>query len=162
MRIVVLVLIFGFLQPAMAINKCELNGKVSYQAAACPEQAKSKSLVKDKYISEEQLQEYKREHNNKSEQAFKKVNSPKKPPVVSDQVLKIDTQQTQSQQIQALNDTGEAQVQDVDDQSNKTNKRTAPHVNVPSAFDYVNPKLSDMDRKLEEHNKKLQQLQNAE
>jgi hypothetical protein len=40
--------------------------------------------------------------------------------------------------------------------------KDAPHVNVPSAFDYVNPKLSDMQRKLDAHNKELQNQQNAQ
>ena len=162
MRIVVIFLLFGFLQPAMAINKCELNGQVSYQTAACPEHAKSKSLVKDKYISEQQMQEYKRQHIKTSEQAFKKAYPPKKPPVVSEEASENDIQQTQSQQRQKLNDTTHFQLQEMDEQDVETEKHKAPQVNVPSAFDYVNPKLSDMDRKLEEHNKKLQQLQNAE
>ncbi|GAW85331.1 hypothetical protein bplSymb_SCF00508P013 [Bathymodiolus platifrons methanotrophic gill symbiont] len=129
----------------MAINKCEINGKISYQSAACPTYAKSKSLVKDKYISEQQLQKYKREHREKSEQGFRKLYPPKNPAVVSEKIPD-NVQQTEPLQ----------------EQNKQTDKHEPPHVNVPRPFDYVNTKLEKMDRELDEHNKKLQQLQNTQ
>ena len=49
-----------------------------------------------------------------------------------------------------------------EDEQDKPPVKNGPHVNVPRAFDYVNPKLSDMQRQIDQHNKELQKLQNAQ
>ena len=140
MRVILIFMLSVFMGSAAAITKCELNGKVYYQSAGCPEHAKAKYLVDDKYIDEKQLLKYRQEKEEKSEkpQAVDK----EKPEQVTDSVESTDAQAQEEQDKQPV--------------------KNAPHVNVPRAFDYVNPKLSNMQRQLDAHNKELQKLQNAQ
>ncbi|WP_221896462.1 hypothetical protein [Bathymodiolus japonicus methanotrophic gill symbiont] len=66
-----------------------------------------------------------------------------------------------SSQVSSPGAAIEEQFQFEDEQQMKP-VHNAPHVNVPRAFDYVNPKLSNMQRQLDEHNRELQKLQNAQ
>ncbi|HIG65165.1 MAG: hypothetical protein HOE45_09580 [Gammaproteobacteria bacterium] len=99
--------------------------------------------MNDKYIDEDKLRKYRQEKEDTMPEEQLSV-SEEKPKQVTDS--------------SALSDAG-AQV---DDELDKQAVKNAPHVNVPSTFDYVNPKLSDMQRKLDEHNKELHKLQNAQ
>ena len=85
MRILVMFLLLANVHSVNAITKCEFNGKVTYKKGNCPESATTKYLVKDEYIEEEQLQEYRQERIEQSEKAFKKVTMPKKRPVIKEE-----------------------------------------------------------------------------
>lgn len=142
MRVILILVLSVFMGNAAAINKCELNGKVYYQSATCPKHAKVKYLVDGEYIDEERLLKLKQE---------KKDNMPTKQSTNSVE---------KSRQVSNPDESVEDQFQYEDEQQIKLVKN-APHVNVPRAFDYVNPKLSNMQRQLDEHNRELQKLQNA-
>lgn len=162
MRIGLFFLISGFIQPAMAITKCEINGVVSYKQGPCPVNASSKYLINDKYVSEKQLRKKKQERQRKSDEDFIKISpSRQSKPVISNS-SKIEDQQAKPQQLSGANEAIESSDRETVEQNHKADTKAVPHVNVPGAFDYVNPKLEKMNRKLEEHDKKLQQLQNAE
>ncbi|MBT3812244.1 MAG: hypothetical protein HON51_11855 [Gammaproteobacteria bacterium] len=143
MRVILILMLSVFMGSVAAITRCELNGKVYYQTAACPKHSKVQYLVNDKYIDEDKLRKYRQEKEDTMPEEQLSV-SEEKPKQVTDS--------------SALSDAG-AQV---DDELDKQAVKNAPHVNVPSTFDYVNPKLSDMQRKLDEHNKELHKLQNAQ
>ena len=143
MRIILILMPSLFVGNAAAINKCELNGKVYYHSVTCPKHAKAKYLVDGKYIDEERLLRLRQE---------KKDGMPAKQS--TDSVEK-------SRQVSSPGESADDQFQYEDEQQIKPVKN-APHVNVPRAFDYVNPKLSNMQRQLDEHNRELQKLQNAQ
>ena len=145
MRVILILVLSVFMNSTVAITKCEINGKISYQTAACPENATSKFLMKDKYVSQQQLREYEQERVKNSGNSLNKAAPANASSVVNQEPSDNDTQQTEPLQLQE------------DELDKKDDKHDAPHVNVPRAFDYVNPKLENMDRKLQEHNKRLQQ-----
>lgn len=153
MRLIIIFLLSGFIQSVMAINKCEINGKVSYQQSPCPVNASSKSLVKDKYISEKQMHLYAQEAKRKSDESFKKINSAKTSRSIAPDSTEIETKSVSPKQIENLY----SETESVDAEQQATDKNNPPKVNVPGAFEYVNPKLSDMDRKLNQHNKNIRQ-----
>lgn len=141
MRIVIFFLFTVLMLPALAINKCEINGQISYRQGPCPAKAKTQYLINGKYISEEKLREYR--HMPKTQTGL------------------VNKQQAVSRQPLDSATGSPVQNQQADYEESTTGQHKSPQVNVPGVFDYVNPKLSEMDRKLEEHKKKLQQLQNA-
>lgn len=120
-----------------------VNGKVYYQTAICPEHAKAEYLINGKYIDEEQLLKYRQE---------KKEIMPEDLPAVTEE---------KPDQAQNSIELTDAKIKEADEQAKKPVHNPA-QVNVPSAFEYVNPKLSDMQKHLEEHNKELQKLQNLQ
>ena len=154
MRIVVILLLFGLIQPVFAITKCELNGKVIYKSGHCPEHASTKYLVKDKYVDESQLQKHKQESIAESKKDFKRMNTPRKKPDESQEWFESEELQTKSKKVQMSNEATHFQLQKVDKPNSKIHK-----INAPKVYDGVNDKLSEMERKLERHNKELQQLQ---
>ena len=154
MRIIVVLLLVGLIKPAFAITKCELDGKVTYKRGGCPEHASSKYLVKDKYVDENQLQKHKQERVVESEKDFKQMNTPRRRPDESEEWFESEEQQTKPKKIQISNEATHFQRQKVDKPNSKIHK-----INAPKVYDGVNEKLSEMERKLEQHNKELQQLQ---
>lgn len=162
MRIGLFLLASGFMQPVMAITKCEINGVISYKQGPCPVNASSKYLINEKYVSEKQLRQKKRERQRISDEDFLKVNSSRQPKPVINNPSEIKAQQAKPQRVDSSGVATEAVDREAVEQDHKADTKAAPHINVPGAFDYVNPKLEKMNSKLEEHNKKLQQLQNAE
>ena len=143
MRVILILMFSTFMGNAAAINKCELNGKVYYQSATCPKHAKAKYLVDGEYIDEQRLLKLRQEKKDSMlvEQSTDSVERPR--------------------QMTSPGESADDQFQQEDEQQIKPVKN-APHVNVPRAFDYVNPKLSNMQRQLDEHNRELQQLQSAQ
>ncbi len=146
MHVFVFLILSVLMNPVLAITKCELKGKVIYKEGGCPEHAVTKYWVNGKYITEQQLKEYQQQGKIKSEQAFKQINTPDK---------KVSTVELKATALEAEESTHtQAEILDAQD------IESSPiHVNVPRAFEYVNPKLEAMDRKLDEHNKKLQQIE---
>lgn len=166
MRIVVILVLFGFMQSAFAITKCEFKGKTLYKKGTCPKNAVTKYLVKDKYIKEEQLQEFQREHIKQSDKGYRRLSTP--PPVSNPQESEagLDSDKIKTKQMQMSNDSMHFNLQNRNQTGKKPDKSKAPEpvknthkINTPKMYDGVNDKLTDMERKLEEHNKALQQLQ---
>ena len=145
MRVILIFVLSVFMDSTAAITKCELNGKVYYQKAACPEHAASKYLINGKYIDEEQLLKYRQE---------KKEQTPEDTAAVGEEKPKQTPNSIESTDAQL-------EAADGQDQKPVQNKKPA-QINVPSAFEYVNPKLADMQRQLDEHNNELQKLQKAQ
>ncbi|OQK18221.1 hypothetical protein AU255_10420 [Methyloprofundus sedimenti] len=143
MRVILIFLLSVFMNSAAAITRCELNGKVYYQTATCPEHAKAEYLINGKYIDEEQLLKHRQE---------KKVTMPEDLPAVTEE---------KPEQAQNSIEPTDAKKEEADEQDKKPVHNPA-QVNVPSTFEYVNPKLSDMQKQLDEHNKELQKLQNVQ
>ena len=152
MRIVGILLLFWFVLPAMAITKCELNGKVIYKKGICPENASSKYLVKDKFVAKSQLLKYKQERIEHSEKDFKRMNAPRKLFNGNKEWFESENQPAKTRKVQISNDVNQSLK--VDKLASKPDK-----INVPKMYDGVNDKLSEMEQKLELHNKELQQLQ---
>jgi hypothetical protein len=148
MRVILILVLSVFMGSAAAITRCELNGKVYYQTARCPKQSKAQYLVNDKNIDEDKLRKYRRINVEEISQET---------PVVGEE----ETKQVTNSKASADAETQESAEQENNMQEQQPVK-DAPHVNVPRAFDYVNPKLSDMQRKLDAHNKELQNQQNAQ
>jgi len=151
MRIVVVFLLLGVVQPVLAITKCTLNGKVTYKRGACPKNATSKYLVKDEFVEESQLQEKQQERITQSEIDFKRMNVPSKKPDISDEWLESEGMPVKPKKMRMSNESAHFQLQKVDKQNDAVDKIKVP--------DGVNDKLSEMQRKLEQRNKELQQLQ---
>ena len=147
MRVIILLILSLFMGAATAITKCEINGKISYQAAGCPEHAKAKYLIDDEYIDEERLRKLKQK---------KKYNIPANLPDATEEKLKQVPSSIESTDDQIPEEEVE------EDEQEKEPVKNAPHVNVPRAFDYVNPKLSDMQQQIDEHKKELQKLENSQ
>ncbi len=145
MRVILIFVLSVFMDSTAAITKCELNGKVYYQKAACPEHAASKYLINGKYIDEEQLLKYRQEKKEQTPEDIAAVGE-EKPKQTPNSIESTDAQ---------------LEAADGQDQKPVQNKKPA-QINVPSAFEYVNPKLADMQRQLDEQNKELQKLQNAQ
>ena len=154
MHTLMVLLLLGFIQPAFAITKCELNGKVTYKSGGCPEHASAKYLVKDKYVEERQLQKHKQKRIVESEKDFKHMNTPRKRPDESEEWYESEDQQIKLKKVQMSNESTHFQLQKVDKPNSKIHK-----INAPKVYDGVNDRLSEMERKLEQHNKELQQLQ---
>lgn len=148
MRVILILVLSVFMGSAAAITRCELNGKVYYQTAWCPKQSKAQYLVNDKNIDEDKLRKYRRINVEEISQET---------PVVGEE----ETKQVTNSKASADAETQESAEQE-DNMQEQQPVKDAPHVNVPRAFDYVNPKLSDMQRKLDAHNKELQNQQNAQ
>ena len=154
MRILLVLLLLGVIQPVFAITKCELNGKVIYKRGDCPEHASAKYLVKDKYVDERQLQSHRQERKAESEQDFKLMNTPIKRPDEYEEWSESEDLQTKPEKVKMSDEATHFQLQKVDKPNSKIRK-----INTPKSYDGVNDKLSEMERKLEQHNKELQQLQ---
>jgi len=159
MRIIVVFvfLFFSFMQPAIALTKCILEGKVSYKVGPCPKNASSKYWVNNKFVEESKLHKNRQKNSTLSEESFKRMNTP----IVrredeSEEEFDIEEQEQarKPKKMQVSNETAHFQLKKVDNE-----KDNAPKVNVPQSHEYVNDKLSEMQKKLDQHNKELQQLQ---
>ncbi|NOQ14200.1 MAG: hypothetical protein GQ583_06950 [Methyloprofundus sp.] len=160
MRIIVVLvfLFFGFMRPAIALTKCVLNGKVSYKVGACPKNASSKYWVKNKFVAESELQKKQQENISRSEKSFKRMNEKKKSQDEYDAEFDSEEQEQEKKRepkkMEASSEVAHFQLKKID-----KSKTDIPKVNVPQSHEYVNDKLSDMQKKLDQHNKELQQLQ---
>ena len=159
MRIIVVFvfLFFSFMQPAIALTKCILDGKVSYKVGPCPKDASSKYWVNNKFVEERKLKKNRQKNSALSEESFKRMNTP----IVrredeSEEEFDVEEQEQarKPKKMQVSNETAHFQLKKVDNE-----KDNAPEVNVPQSHEYVNDKLSEMQKKLDQHNKELQQLQ---
>ena len=144
------------MQPAIALTKCVLEGKVSYKAGACPKNASSKYWVKNKFVAESELQKKRQEHITRSEESFKQLNAPRK--ISDEREARFESEEQEQarkpKKMKVSNETAHFQLQKID-----KSKSNAPKINVPQSHEYVNDRLSEMQRKLDQHNKELQQLQ---
>lgn len=160
MRIIVVVfvfLFFSFMQPAIALTKCTLEGKVSYKVGPCPKNASSKYWVNNKFVEKNKLQKKRQKNSTLSEESFKRINTP----VVrredeSEEEFDLEEQEKvrKPKKMQVSNEAAHFQLKKVDQEESDT-----PKVNVPQSHEYVNDRLSEMQKKLDQHNKELQQLQ---
>ena len=153
MRIIGGLLLFGFVSSAMAITKCELNDKVTYKNGSCPENASSKFLIKDEFVEEKQLLKHKQKRVEQSEKDFKRMNAPRVHSNENKEWFQSENQQVNPKKVPVSKDTHQAEK--IDKVESKQDK-----INAPKMYDGVNGKLSEMEQKLEQHNKELQQLQN--
>jgi len=144
--------LLGIMQPALAITKCELKGKVLYKRGTCPKNSSTKYLVKDKFVAEEQLQQHQQKRIAQSEQAYKDINTPRKSSDEDAELLESESQPSVPDKVQMSNETTHFQLKKVE--NDKGDK-----INVPGIYNGVNVKLSEMERQLEQRNKELQQLQ---
>lgn len=146
------------MQPAMALTKCVLEGKISYKQGACPKNATSEYWVKNRFVEESQLQKKRQDHITRSEEGFKQMNAQQKRQNEYDSEFDSEEQEQEKirepKKMQVSNESAHFQLQKVD-----KSKSNIPKVNVPQSHDYVNDRLSEMQRKLDQHNKELQQLQ---
>lgn len=154
MRIVMVFLLFGFMQSAIAITKCKLQGRTIYKIGSCPKNSVTSFLVKDEYVQQEQLEKSRRGKIKESKQAYKKLTTPKKRREVSEEWLEPESLRIDPAQMEVSNEGPHFKLQNGDQQPKKPHK-----INAPKMYDYTNDKLNEMERKLEEHNKALQQLQ---
>ncbi len=143
MRVLIIALFLFFMNSAIAITKCELQGKVTYKKGNCPKNATSKYLLKDKYVEESQLQEYYQERITQSEKDFVRMTTPEKSADQSDSWLDIETQQSKLQSLELEKVEGKSS----NDNVRKTNDAEA------------NLQLFEMRQKLEQYNQELQRLQ---
>ncbi len=153
MRIIVLVFLLGLMQPVLAITKCEHKGKVLYKRGTCPENSSTKILVKNKFVSEDYLQQHQQKRVTQSEKAFIDMNTPRKR-LDDDVFLESESPSPIPEKVKMSNETTHFQLQKVDNDKEKEGK-----INVPGMYDGVNVKLSEMERELEQRNKELKQLQ---
>lgn len=153
MRIVVFFLLFGLMQPALAVTKCEFKrNKTLYKKGTCPKRASTSYLVKDKFVREESLEKTRLERAKLSKQAYKKLITPKKRYRVSED--RVESKPIKPKEIQVPEDNSDRDMQNTEQQHSKN-----PKINAPKMYDGVNLKLSEMEQKLEAHQKELQQLQ---
>ena len=150
MRIVVVFLLFSFMQPAIAITKCLLNGKVTYKRGICPENAVSQYLIKNEYVEKSQLQQYQRERKVESEKEFKRLSTLKR---YDENGTLIDPEDYSAkiEQIRKPNAAPDSQLQSEDEQAAK--------INIYEKQNDINAKLLEMQRMVDQRNKALQQLQ---
>lgn len=157
MRIVVFVFLLGLMQPVLAITKCEKKGKVLYKKGTCPKNSSTKYLVKDKFIAEDHMQQHQQKRVAQSEKAFKDINTPRKWPE-DEEFLESEIPPPKPEKMQMSNETTHFQLQKVEN-VNDNDKDKEGEINVPGMYDSVNAKLSEMERKLEQRNQELRQLQ---
>lgn len=155
MRIAVFVFLLGLMQPVLAISKCEYKGKVLYKRGTCPENSSTKYLVKDKFVTEDHLQQHQQERVTQSEKAFKDMNTPRKR-LDDEELLESESPSLVPEKVRMSNEATHFQLQKVE---NDNDKEREGEINVPDMYEGVNVKLSEMQRKLEQRNKELRQLQ---
>ena len=148
MRIVVVFILLGFMQSALAITKCELKGKTLYKKGECPENSVSRYLVKDEFVEQGQLLRYQQEHSQKSEEGFKRQSTPEKNPEESEEWLESEALQSKPAQMQMSNESSHFQLQ----KRGQLQKKK-------KIDDGLNDKIEEVQRKLDEQNRKLKQLQ---
>lgn len=150
MRIVVVFLLFSFMQPAIAITKCLLNGKVTYKRGTCPENAVSQYLIKNEYVEKHQLQQYQLERKAVSENEFKRLSRPIR---YDENGTLVDPEDypAKIEQIRKPNAAPSSQQQNGGKQAAK--------INADDKQGDINVKLLEMQRMFDQRNKALQQLQ---
>jgi len=152
MRFLITFLLFGFVQSAQAITKCELlTGKVVYKRGNCPEKAETRFLVKNKYIKKQDLQASQRERILESEKALEQMLVPKVN--VSESLESVIPEKT-PKKIKMSNESPHFQLRKVEGLNDKAGKVYSP--NMP---DDLSGKLLYMEFQVQERNKALQQLQ---
>lgn len=137
MRILVASLLFFFMQPAIAITKCILNGKVTYKLGACPKKSTTQFLIKDRYIEEGQLQKARQERDAQSVKDFIRMNI--RPEYDENGTL-----------IKPGYETVKTKAENEDEDS---------QMDAPEVDDEANARLLEMQRQLDQRRKELQQLQ---
>ncbi|NOQ64852.1 MAG: hypothetical protein GQ582_10105 [Methyloprofundus sp.] len=86
MRILIIVLFFGVMQPALAITKCtSAKGKVTYKAGVCPQSANSQYLIKHKFIDKSQVQRAQQKRVTDAEEGFVRLNKPSEKPEIGNE-----------------------------------------------------------------------------
>lgn len=154
MKILIALLLLGFAQSAAAITKCEVRGKVTYKRGSCPQNAETRILVKDKYIKEQDLYKFQQDRDSASDKAIKKMTAPKIVPAKVEEVVESKSPKKPAEKVKMSSESVHFQLKKVEDLNRKTGKIYSP--NMP---DDLSGKLEDMELKVKEHNKALQQLQ---
>lgn len=149
MRIVVIFLLLGFVPSIMAITRCEMNGKVTYKKGRCPEYATTKYLVKGRYVEEKVLQQQAQENIERSEQAFKQQLSEQEKR--EEKLFQELEEQDKAERVYMSDESVHFQLKKAEDLDKKTEKNDYP--------DDVNKKVLEMERKIIEQRKALEQLQ---
>ena len=149
MRILVVSLFFLFIEPASAITKCILNGKVSYKVGACPQNSTTQFLIKNRYVTEEQLQKNRQQRDVLSAKEFKRLNTPKR----------YDENGTLIKEGDQILETGKLKQEEEGGAQAGQQMGAGNKADTPKISEDENAKLLEMQRQFELRNKELQQLQ---
>jgi hypothetical protein len=150
---VILVFFLGFVQPAAAITKCELNGKVIYKTGNCPKDAVTKFLVKGNYVSDQHLLAHRKRRAQESNSAFEKLNAQ----ITQEQLLfqkqlnEVVRRKKVDVVVEMSDESGHFQLRKVKEPASKPDKDIMPNVS--------NDQRLGLERQLKESEKALQQLQ---
>ncbi len=153
MRGVIFVVFLGFIEPVSAITKCELNGKVIYKAGTCPKNASTKFLVKGHYVTEQSLRQHEQLRAKESDGAFDQLNA-----ATMQDKLRVEQQmrdiavQRKSEVVEMSDESARFQLRKVKGSADKLNSGARPVV--------INDRFLEMEEKIKEHERALQQLQN--
>ncbi len=113
MRIVVVFFLCGLMQSALAITKCEINGKIIYKRGICPVHSSTKYLVKDKYVAKGYLQQQQKKRIKQAEKSFIDINTPQKWPDEEAELLEAENQQSKPKKMQMSNESAHFQMKKV-------------------------------------------------
>jgi len=150
MRILMIYLVFLCVQPAAAITKCVLNGKVTYKNGVCPINSTTQFLVKDRYVDKSQLQKARRKSDVQAEKAFIRINI--RPQYDENGTLIRTVEQVINAKEE--NESVDTQVQQADQRELWSDEREESGVDSDA-----NARLLEMQRQLDQSKKELQQLQ---
>lgn len=153
MRGVIFIVFLGFIGPVSAITKCELNGKVIYKTGACPKNASTKFLVKGNYVTEQSLQQHEQLRAKESDSAFDKLNAATRQDELrtEEQLYDVAAQKKAEVVVEMSDESAHFQLRKVEGSADKLNNVARPAV--------INDQLLEMEEKIKEHERALQQLQ---
>ncbi|BCG62964.1 MAG: hypothetical protein methR_P0646 [Methyloprofundus sp.] len=152
MRGVIFVVFLGFVGPVSAITKCELNGKVIYKAGTCPKNASTKFLVKGNYVAEQSLRQHEQLRAKESDGAFEQLNTATmQNKLRAEQQMRDIAVQRKSAAVEVSDESAHFQLRKVEGSADKLNNVARPAV--------INDQFLEMEEKIKEHERALQQLQ---